>query len=271
MEDKGYRAVRIGDPSDWRLVLVLSERGMEAYLRNIENPMEDVETLLREEWDLRDRALLDRVESTVYDHPQMLDDFATDIAIVTDRAMWVPESVVESQDDPSTRIFRTVYESREEDIMQDFTDGKVCLYTLAPGLQSFLQRTFPGARIRCHQTVMVKRFSERSADLPRVYIDMRKTEADFVMFDGKKLLMAVTHEWNALTDIRYHLLNLLDVYDIDPKGVHVSVSGSAEIREQRAELMQMLREDVAYVMVTMVPGIATKAGMSLPAALLMRV
>ena len=151
--------------------------------------------------------------------------------------------------------------------MQDYVDGKVCAYTLVPGLQAFLQRTFPGARVRCHQSVLVKRLCDRVVDMPRVYIDIRKGWADFVVFDGTKLLMAVSHEWRAQEDIRYHLFNLLDVYDIDPKGVHVSLSG---MRDEKNALMQALRGDVAYVMKTLVPGIASKTGMSLVASLLMR-
>ena len=49
--------------------------------------------------------------------------------------------------------------------------------------------------------------------------------------------------------------------------MHVSLSGEREIRN---ELVQGLRQEVAYVMMTLVPGIAVKAGMSLTAAMLMR-
>ena len=57
------------------------------------------------------------------------------------------------------------------------------------------------------------------------------------------------------------------MYDIDPKGVHVSLSG---MRDEKNALMQALRGDVAYVMKTLVPGIVFKTGMSLVASLLMR-
>lgn len=268
--EKENRAIRIGDPSDWRLVMTISNQGMEAYLRNTENPMDDVITLLREEWDLSGRSLLERVESTVYDHPQLLDDFSSDIAIVTDQALWIPEKVVESVEDPALKIFRSVYDAHEEDLMMDYVDGKVCVYTLAPGLHGFLQRSFAGARIRCQQSIIVSRFCNRNADMSRVYINMRKGEADFVAFDGKKLLMAVTHEYHSADDISYHLHNLLDVYEINPQDVHVSMSATREMREERGIIMDKLRETVGYVMVTMVPGIAKKAGMSLTSALLMR-
>lgn len=266
-ESNGYRAVRIGDPSDWRLVMVIGADGIEAYLRNVENPMDEVETLFSTEWPAEREGLLERIEGAVYDHPQLLDDFAADIAIKTPRALWAPEVVIDSDDDPGDSIFTTIYAANDEDIMRDYYEDKVCLYTLAPGLQSFLQRTFPGARVRCHQTILVTRLQDRMVDMPRVYIDIRRNWADFVAFDGKKLLMSVTHEWRETEDIRYHLFNLLESYGLDPKGVHISLSG---LRDEKTTLLKSLREDVAYVMMTLVPGIATKAGMSLTAALLMR-
>lgn len=269
MEDNsnGYRAIRIGDPSDWRLIMVVSQHGMEAYLRNVENPMDEVETLFRTEWEATGQELLDKVENAVYDHPQLLDDFSADIAIETAQSLWAPEEIVEGSDDPGDALFKEVFACRDEDVMRDYQDGRVCLYTLTPGLQSFLQRTFPGARIRSHQSVMVKRLGERSADMPRVYVNIRRGEVDMIAMDGRKLLMAVTHEWRTNDDIRYHLFNLMEVYGLKPNETLVSLSG---IRDTKNELLQQLRDTVAFVMLTMVPGIAQKAGMSLTASLLMR-
>lgn len=266
--DNGYRTIRTGDPSDWRLIMVLSATGIEAYLRNAENPTEEVKTILREDWNADGGNLLERIENAVYDHPQLLDDFSTDIAVQTSEALWAPESVIEGENDPAGEIFGSVFAGAEEDIMRDYTEGRVCLYMLTPGLKGFLQRTFPGARVRCHQTVLVDRLSGRPADMPRVYIDIRRSMADFVVFDGRKLLMAVTHEWNNPDDIRYHLYNLLDVYGLDPGAVHVSVSGDRDVKNI---LIPRLRQEVAYVMMTLVPGIAAKEGMSLTASLLMRI
>ena len=125
--NSGYRAIRIGDPSDWRLVMVIGAGGIETYLRNVENPMDEVEILFREEWDGDTSTLLERVESAVYDHPQLLDDFAADIAIETPKALWIPEKIVEkgeeSDSDEETptveKIYNAVNEAVEEDIMQD--------------------------------------------------------------------------------------------------------------------------------------------------------
>ena len=262
-----YQAVRIGDPSDWRLVCVISERGMEAYLRNMEDPTAEVACLVKEEWNPGDGDLLQKIESTVYDHPQLLDDFTADIALTAPRSLWVPRRILEEWDDLGDSYYTRIYESDPEDIMRDWDEDKVCLYTLTRGLPAFLQRTFPGAKIRNHQSVLVERFGSRVSDLPRVFIDLREGEADFVLLDGKQLLQAVSHEWGTLEDAEYHFYNLLDVYGFDPKKLEVSLSG---LRDEKRELMQRLRERVAYVMMTMVPAVASKAGMSLTASLLMR-
>lgn len=246
---------------------MISAGGMEAYLRNLEDPTAEVVTLVHEKWESSDN-LLATIENAVYDNSRLLDDYSVDIAIVTERTLWVPASVIEEWDDMGDGYFNSVYDTDAEDIMKDYAGDKVCLYTLARGLKSFLGRTFPGARIRNQQTILVERFGERSADLPRIYIDIRRDAADFVAFDSdSNLLMAVTHEWRTLEDIQYHLYNLMDVYGLDKRHVHISLSGP---RDEKRDLTAQLRKEVAYVMMTMVPGIASRSEMSLPAALLMR-
>ena len=43
------RGVPAGDPADWRLICVMSAEGMCAYLKNVEDPSEEIVTLLSEQ------------------------------------------------------------------------------------------------------------------------------------------------------------------------------------------------------------------------------
>lgn len=260
------RPLRISDPSEWRLVCVLTSSGFEAYLRNLEDPTAEVECVVRENWGNTDN-ILKEFENTVYDNPLLLDDFSIDIAIVSERTLWAPLSVIDSWEDMGDSYFTQVFDCTPDDIMRDYLEDKVCMYTLAPGLRSFLARTFPGARIRNQQSIIVSRLGDRIADMPRIYIDIREGEADFIAFEDTRLLTAVTHDWHTIEDIQYHLFNIMDVYSIDRRHIHVSLSG---LRDVKRRLTVLLRNEVAYVMMTMVPAIATKAGMSLTASLLMR-
>lgn len=261
-----YQAVRIGDIADWRLICQISGGGMSAYLRHID-PTQDVVTLFDERWDNDPDSLLTRIENAVYDHPQVLDDFSADIAVVAPRSIWVPSELVEEDDDEAARLYSQVYTARPEDILTETVGDATCISSLVPGLNAFLQRTFPGARVHPHLAVLASRMRERSADMSRVYIDIREGEADFLAFDRTELLLAATHTWRTLDDLQYHLFNIMDVCGLDPAEAQVSLSG---IREHKNSLMPLLRKNINYVMFTMMPGISAKAGMPVAAAMMMR-
>ncbi len=264
-ESNTYQAVRIGDIADWRLICSISARGMGAWLKHV-NPTQDIITLFSEKWQEDEDSLLSRIENMVYDHPQVLDDFSSDIVIVAPKSIWVPTEVVGEDDDEAARLYNQVYPSSDSDIMSETVDDTMCLFTLVPGLNAFLQRTFPGARVHPHLGVLVRRFRERSSDMPRLYVDIREGEADYVAFDRKNLLIAATHSWHSPTDIQYHLYNILNVCHLDPTKVQVSLSGPSGLK---TELMGELRRILNYVMLTMTPGPGQKAGMPLAASLLL--
>lgn len=259
-----YSAVRIDDTAEWRLTVSIRHDGMSAYLRNEGDPMQSVVTLFEERWAEDDEGLLKRIEAAVYDHPQLLDDFSTDIVITTGRALWAPDSAVDEQES-EVEIYNKVYAAEEEDIFVDEIDDMRCLYTLVPGLKAFIQRTLPGARTWCQQSVEIRRFRERGDEMPRVYIDIRDGEADFMAFSGRTLLLAATHPWRDPMDIVYHLFNILDVCGLDPQNCQVSLSGK---REVKSPLLAKLREHVQFVMLTMMPSMVGKTEMPLAAALL---
>lgn len=265
-ESNTYQAVRIGDIADWRLICAISARGMGAWLKHV-NPTQDIVTLFSEKWTADEDSLLSHIENCVYDHPQVLDDFSCDISVVAPKSIWVPEVIAGDDDDEASRLYTQVYSAAESDIMSESVAEATCLYTLVQGLNAFLQRTFPGARIHPHLGVLVRRFRERSSDMPRIYVDIREEEADYVAFDRKNLLMAVTHRWHDPADLQYHLYNILDVCELNPAEVQVSLSGPSGLK---TDLMRELRRTLTYVMLTMIPGPGSKAGMPLSASLLLR-
>lgn len=243
---------RIGDISDWRLIVYIRKDGMSAYLKNLVNPTDPIAPMFHSHWEKNEAGILPDIENAVYDHSQILDDFSTDIIIETDRLLWVPARELE-EEYSEEKIFNSVYPAAAEDIHVDNNNDIVCLYTLTPGLNSFLKRTFPGSRVASHLTPIVGKLRERTSDSPRIYIDIREGEADFIGFDGKKLLLGATHFWNTYEDIAYHLFNILNVYELDPTDVQVSLSSNKEQQPTRQELMWFLRKHLSFVMLTMLP------------------
>jgi len=260
-----YKAVRIDDTADWRLIVYISRTGMSAYLKNEEDPTEPVITLFSRSWDADDDALLQRIETAVYENPQLLDDFSTDIVIVTEKTLWAPRKLMD-ESEGEEEIFNKVYKASYEDIFIDELDDKICMYTLVDGLQPFLRRTLPGARTRCQQTLEVSRYVDRFADMPRLYVDIRDGEADYIAFDGKRLLIAATHLWKDKMEIAYQVFNIMDIYGLDREECQVSLSGKREIK---GEMMLFLREHIKYVMLTMMPGAVAKSDLPFAVGLLL--
>ena len=259
--------MRIEDTADWRLIIYISRTGMSAYLKNEEDPMDPLVTIFSDSWARADETLLRRIETAVYDHPQLLDDFSTEIVINTERALWIPRAVADSASDEEegdykdeADLYNMVYKAQEDDIFTDEWGDALCLYTLVPGLHSFIRRTLPGARTWCQQTLAVKRFSEQTSDMPRLYVDIRDNEADYYAFDGRKLLLATTHPWRDKMDIAYQLFNIADVWHLDTANTQVMLSGT---RDVRTELTGILREHLQYVMLTMLPSSIAKSELTL--------
>lgn len=258
-----YRGVRIDDTADWRLVIYISETGMSSYLKNIENPLEPVVVLFEEKWQRDESALLRHIESAVYDHPQLLDDFSTEIVVCSSKVVWAPGELTEDFGHES-EIYNKVYKADECDVMSDMLQDICCIYSLSPGLPAFLRRTLSGARISCHLSVLARRFMSRGADMPRIYADVREGAVDFVVLDDRRLLMSATHQWHDKMDIAYHIFNMMDVYGLDPGNTQVSLSGLHDIKQ---ELLKILREHISYVMLTMMPSAISKTEMPLAAAI----
>ena len=165
-ESNTYQAVRIGDIADWRLICVISARGMGAWLKHA-NPTQEIVTLFDEKWTCHNDTLLERIENTVYDHPQVLDDFSADIAIVAPKSIWVPTAMVADDEEESARLYNQIYTAEECDIMSEAVEDATSLFTLVPGLNAFLQRTFPGARLHSHLGVMGRGCGEFSCFRPQ--------------------------------------------------------------------------------------------------------
>ena len=95
-EPRTYQAVRVGDVADWKLICEISARGMSARLKHTD-PTQEMVTLFDEHWS-DGEDLLSKIENTVYDHPQVLDDFSAELTVIAPKSIWVPADIVEDDD-----------------------------------------------------------------------------------------------------------------------------------------------------------------------------
>lgn len=204
-------AADFADTGQWKLLLKIGRGGLEAFLENTLHPEIDPQSLCSVVWEPNKDMLRRNIEEAVYGNPRLLDDFATGIVLYDPCTLFLPTEIAEESVGAEEEIYRKVYASEPEDIMTDVDKDLTAAWSLAPGVKSFLMRTFPGARITCNLMNEVRRLRKTNKGL-KVFAIARKGEVDIIMLDGNGLVSASTHEWTHPDDIAYLTLNLLDVY-----------------------------------------------------------
>lgn len=236
-------AADFADTGQWRLLLKIGVTGLEAFLENTLHPEIEPQPLCNVTWDLNRDMLKKNIEDAVYSNPRLLDDFATRVILYDPCTLFIPSEIAEERAGAEEELYKKVYTAEDADIMTDFDRDITAAWSLAPGIKSFLTRTFPGARITCNLMEKVRNLRKDNSDLS-LHVFARKGETDVILLDGKKLISASTHEWSHLDDIAYLALNLLDVYGYmigDVKffleGVSTDTEAWAFIRNQAASII----------------------------------
>ena len=219
-------AADFADTGQWRLLLKIGVTGLEAYLENTLHPGIEPQFLCNAKWDLNKDLLKKNIEDAVYSNPRLLDDFATRIILYDPRTLFIPTAIAEETAGSEEELYKKVYTAEEADIMTDFDLDLTAAWSLAPGVKSFLTRTFPGARITCNLMEKVRNFRKSNEGLT-LYAIAREGEADIIMLENSKLISASTHEWSHTDDIAYLALNLLDVYGYKIEDVKVILEGAS--------------------------------------------
>lgn len=213
-------AADYADTGQWRLVVNIRVDGMSAHLENTLHDDVEPTPLFSTQWDANTENLLHQVENAVYDNPRVLDDFSARIILADPRTAFMPTELVEDNEEDVEKYYTSVYTAVPADIMTE-TDGDVtAAFSMAPGMKSFLNRTFPGARIGCRLMQLVASGRKINDGLVMV-IQPTKGEADFVLLDCHSLLSASTHPCKSDSDIVYHAFNIMEAYCVNPKDVRV--------------------------------------------------
>lgn len=205
-------AADFADTGQWRLLLKIGCTGLEAFLENTLHTDIEPQPLCKTEWPLNRDMLRQNIEEAVYSNPRLLDDFATRIILFDPRTLFIPSELAEESAGAEEEIYKKVYTAEESDIMTDSDRDITAAWSLAPGVKSFLLRTFPGARITSNLMEKV-RDSRKNNEGLTLFLYARDNEVDIILLEGNGLISASTHEWHHTDDIAYLALNLLDVYE----------------------------------------------------------
>lgn len=223
-------AADFADTGQWRLLLKIGCTGLDAALENTLHTEIEPQTLCSVKWDVNRDELLHNIEEAVFNNPRLLDDFATKIILYDPRTLFIPTELAEETSGAEEELYQKVYTADYSDIMTDSDRDLTAAWSLAPGVKSFLMRTFPGARITCNLMEKVRRLREDNKGVS-IYAQARDGEADIIMLEDNRLISASTHEWVHPDDIAYLCLNLMDVYGFRPAEVKVYTEGVSEDTE----------------------------------------
>lgn len=217
-------AADFADTGQWRLLLKIGVTGLEAFLENTLHHDIEPQPLCKASWEINKDKLRENIEEAVYNNPRLLDDFATRIILFDPRTLFIPTEIAEEVAGSEEDLYKKVYSAEDSDIMTDRDHDITAAWCLAPGIKSFLMRTFPGARISCNLMEQVRQLRKKNEGL-KIFVIARKNESDLIFLDGNNLISASTHEWNHTDDIANLTANLIDVYNYKIQDVTVSLSG----------------------------------------------
>lgn len=250
MQDNNFQAILtpadFADTGQWRLIVYISRQGMRAFLKHISDKSRPMVEMLKVNWPEDDSStLLTSIENAVYDHPGLLDDYATEIILESPKVCFAPNEIIDSEEDSENSIFSTVFPGEDQEVLSDRLPDCTALFTLARGLDGFISRTIPGARIRSHLAVIAERFRRQKADGPRIYVDIRDKHIDLLAFNNEQLLSASVQPWRTKEDILYRIFNLMNAYGFEPGNVHIHLSGNYDIKSEMLDLLRQYCNDVS--------------------------
>lgn len=224
------------DTGQWHLAVDISRHGFGAWLLPDESLGASPRVIIRTSWQPSDEGLLKRIEDAVYDNPTVLDDYSADIIVESDRQLWLPASLYPTDDDCAD-AYIYIYGGDILDVMVNDLGNEKCAFMLTPGLKSFMQRSFPGARIWSQQALL-KEASVQPHEAFKCLLDVRQSTFDLILFRRGELLSASTHLWKTDTDIAYMLLNILQTYDAPTPETEIVFSGVRDVRQSLGKTLQ---------------------------------
>ncbi len=262
MTDPRYRlsAADLADTGRWRLIIYISQKGISAYLMSVADTEIPAGKLFDIIWEADRATLLQNIENAVYDNPRVLDDYSADIIIDTDRIIWTrpAEDYTEAED-----AFADLYHCDISDIFTHESDSLTALFTIAPGLKGFLDRTFPGTRISSHLSLLAAACRNIAGNETTLIADLTDSKADMLLYSGSKLLCGVSHTVFSPVDAAYIIFSMAEVYEINPSSVRVMCNCDDAAM---AALAECVEPAVASLDRFPVPEIKTDSPMPLAAA-----
>ena len=206
--------------------------------------------------------ILTEVEKAVYDNPVLLEDYHLKLVVNTPRVLYFPTDIPPQLIEES---MAAVYNASPDEYFTERQGEHTAAFHLCDGMKAFLGRTFAGVTPRHHLSALKEAFgSQNRGTGVRVYADLRSPWMNLLAFRDNNFLHASVHQCLETADAAYFIFALWQSLGLAADEGELNVSGP---RQQRSELMTMLREHLNYVMLTLLPRL--EGAETIPASVLL--
>lgn len=201
------------DTGQWRLIIKIGETGMDAVLENTLHTEIEPQPLCSVDWTEKEGELKNKLEDAVYDHPRLLDDFATKIILKAPLTLFVPTELAEETPGFEEDYYGEILKVDPSDVMSEKEDSVTAIWWMGKGVKGFLFRTFPGARITSDLMDKFRKAITAKTSGRRLDIWFDHKEADLILTEDGNLISASSHPCADESVVKDWVKKLLHSYD----------------------------------------------------------
>lgn len=259
----------ISDHQRWQLQLTAGHNGVRANYFDVISPRAFVHT--DQHWRCDPADALRKIEDTIYDNPDIVDDYTTCILVRPVQMVFLPaDSLPPDADEEARELADLVDACENKDVWsEELLPGIRAVYTTPGGVRDFLTRTFPTEDVQLALRPMARHVAAWGADgAEKVWVHLDADTLDIIAMAGGKPVIINTREYHGAADAAYYVVSVVRTLGLSASRAEVRLSGEESVRR---ELLPMLRRHLGFVSNALLPAPvkqALSAGLSLSEALL---
>ena len=231
----------VADTSRWGLMLYISTKGFRAVFHN--RTTSETKEAVTYPWECSESELIHRLQEAVYEHSGIVTDHATTIIIESSHFVIAPSRLIDSEE-VAEQLIATIHTIKDEDLWVDNRGDKSIIFTTAPGMDSFLRRTFIVDKVISHLHPLIKQIEKEHHNDEAMMAILRQDRIDIAAVRNGQLLLANTIDYRDINDATYHILNAWQILECDQTRGQLRLIGDRETREK---ITPTLEKFITYV------------------------
>ena len=239
----------IDDIKIWQLYILWKQKRITVVFFNCQT--KETFTYLNYQSEYQETITLNKVQNLIYENPLILNDYKTTILIESNQFTLVPSEFVRNEES-AYDMMECIYRMENSDVWVNSIDNETILFNTSEGIQSFIYRTFPTAKILFQSTPLISYFKESESNDKRnsMIVNIDETRMEIIAISNNNTIFTNIFSFKETSDIIYFILNVWNMLGFDQENDELKIYGSKEIRNQ---VMPSLRKFINYVMLPILP------------------